>query len=91
MALPKTIIILALSLLLSQTGLAMHDVHCLDGEHEQACEIYLTHDHGVNKNTDNIQLEVSVYAKKPGSHTSLVPPALSLSLYLSRAPPYLHS
>lgn len=35
---------LALALLLSQMAIAVHDIHCLDGEHDHTCEIYLTQD-----------------------------------------------
>jgi len=84
----KIIIVLALTLLLSQTAIAVHDIHCFDGEHDQTCEIYFTQDHSANNNADQNQLETVAYGEKPYGFIALVSPTTFSALYLSRAPPY---
>jgi len=84
----KNIIVLALMLLLSQTAVAMHDVHCLDEQHDQTCEVYFTQDHNASHDVDQSQLERIVYDEKLNRFTTLVSPATLIFRYLSRAPPY---
>lgn len=86
----KNTIVLALALLLSQTAVAVHDIHCLDGEHEQSCEIYFSQDNSASTDTQREQLERIVYKQKPEHFTSLVSPTTFISFYLTRAPPQKH-
>jgi len=78
---------LALALLLSQTAVAMHDIHCLEGEHDQLCEIYFTQDHSASNDIDSAQLERAVYVEKSDEVSALVPPLIYIFFCLSRAPP----
>jgi len=84
------VVIFALTLLLSQTAIAVHDVHCLDGDHDQSCEIFLTQDHNADNNTVQNQLEAVEYDERPHGFNSLVSSTLLSSLYLPRAPPHSH-
>lgn len=84
----KIVIALALTLLLSQTAVAVHDVHCLDGEHDQTCEIYFAQDHSANNNADQNQLATIDHGEKLDSFIAVVSATTFIPLYLSRAPPY---
>lgn len=81
------LIALALALLLTQTAVAVHDIHCPDGEHDQACEIYFTQDHSASSDAAKNKLEHITYAKKPDGFTARVSPIICIFPYLSRAPP----
>jgi len=81
------IIALALALLLAQTSVAAHDIHCLDGEHDQTCEIYFTQDHSASCNAVQSQSEPVAYGEKPSSFRALFAPNSFILPYLSRAPP----
>jgi len=83
----KNIIVLALALLLSQTAIAVHDIHCLNGEHEQTCEVYFTQDHSASSSASQNQPERIVYGENTDSYASLSSPAIFVLPYLSRAPP----
>jgi len=82
------IIVLALMLLLSQTAVAVHDIHCLEGEHDQMCETYFTQDQSASSDIGQNQFECMAYGEKPDSFTTVISPTIFISLYLSRAPPY---
>lgn len=82
-----TIIALTLMLLLAQTSVAVHDIHCLEGEHDHTCEIYFTQDHSASCNIDQFELELIVYSEKRETIPSLNSPSINISHYLTRAPP----
>jgi len=86
----KNIVVLVIALLISQTAVAVHDVHGLDTEHDQSCEVYFTQDHSASSNTSHNQIEPIVYSIKPDSFIALVSPSSFKPLCLTRAPPYLH-
>jgi hypothetical protein len=83
----KNAIVLALALLLTQTAVAVHDIHCLDGEHDQTCEIYFAQDHSADSDAAKNKFECMTYGEKPDSFTAQTSPILSVFPYLSRAPP----
>lgn len=83
----KNVIALALALLLTQTAVAVHDIHCLDGEHDQTCEIYFAQDHSADSDAVKNKLECTAYGEKPASFIDPASPTLSVFPYLSRAPP----
>jgi len=80
-------LVLALALLLSQTAVAVHDIHCLEGEHEQACEVYFTQDHSVSSEIGQSQFTQMDYGESPSYVSALISPDLFVLTYLSRAPP----
>lgn len=86
----KNIIVLVIALLLSQTAVAVHDVHGLDTEHDQSCKVYFTQDHSASSNTSHNQIEPIVYSIKPDCFITFVSSSGFKHLYLTRAPPYLH-
>ena len=81
------IVVLAISLLLSQASVAVHDIHCLDGEHDQTCEVYATQDHSAAKTDDKKQGEPLLTSEGLVTFAPLVSPNLFVPTYLSRAPP----
>ena len=80
-------LVLVIALLLSQTAVAVHDIQCLDGDHDQTCEVYFTQDHSADNDSGQDQPEGLVYGEEPDSLTSLNWPSLIDTSYLSRAPP----
>ncbi len=83
----KNVIVLALALLLTQTAVAVHDIHCLDGKHDQTCEVYFSQDHSANSDAAKNMLECLAYGEKLDCFKAQVSPSLSIFPYLSRAPP----
>jgi len=82
------ILVLVLTLLITQTAIAAHDINCLEGEHSQTCDVYLTQDHNAGSHTDQSQLEGVPYGEWSGRFTALISPSTLVSVYFSRAPPY---
>ena len=83
----KNVIALALALLLTQTAVAVHDIQCLDGKHDQTCKIYFSQDHSANSEAVKNKLACAVYAEKPDSFAVQCSPTIFVSFYFSRAPP----
>jgi len=83
----KKILVLALALLLSQTAVAVHDIHCVDGDHNQTCEIYFTQDQSASSNTAHSLPERKTFNEKTDARTALISPTISILSYLSRGPP----
>lgn len=79
--------VLALALLMSQTAVAVHDIQCLDGDHDHTCEVYFTQDHNADSDGDKTQAERLAYGEEPVSSKALSSPSLFDTSYLSRAPP----
>ena len=84
------IIAFTLMLLLAQSSVAVHDIHCLEGEHDHTCEIYFTQDHTASSNIDQFELELIVYSEKLETISSFTSPSLKISHYHTRAPPNEH-
>jgi len=80
-------LILILALMLSQTVVVMHDVNCLDGEHDQACEVFFAQDHSASNAATHEWVELMAQGGKPEGYYGKDSTALFSSYYLSRAPP----
>lgn len=80
-------VVLALALLMSQTAIAVHDVHCLDEEHNQTCEVFFTQDHSASTNTDIEPVGRFTRAENLECFRASISPHLIALSYLSRAPP----
>ena len=80
-------ILLILALVLTQVGTVVHGIECLDEQHDQQCEVYVTQDHSAGGVTLEPQ-PISV-AKEELSVSALQNQQSSFdqSSYLSRAPP----
>lgn len=83
----KYVIALALALLLTQTAVALHDIHCLDGVHDQTCEVYLSQDHSAGTDAPKIKPECINHSAKPDCFAFKASPTTFDFPYLSRAPP----
>ncbi len=84
----RIVVVFALTLLLSQTVVAVHDIHCLGEEHEQSCEVFFTQDHGADKASVQVQPETELYDVQPPVYKSAISSTLFSSHYLPRAPPF---
>jgi len=80
-------IILALALLLSQTASAVHDAECLDGAHDQTCEVFFAQDHSASAADSQNKVESTSHSGQIDSVTLKASPLVFDSCYLSRAPP----
>lgn len=83
----KIIVVFALTLLITQTVVAVHDIHCLGEEHEQSCEVFFTQDHSADKTSVQVQPESKVYGEQPAVSKSAISSTSFTSRYLPRAPP----
>ena len=78
----------AIALLLSQSTLALHEIHCLDEEHTESCQVCTTHDQSAcNPVNQNKSESISFQGEQ---ETLYLDASLQdiISLYQSRAPPH---
>lgn len=80
-------LLLALALFVTQSAVSLHDIKCIDGEHESLCEVYATQDH----NAKDIEASGQSYAflsdAKPDGYFAPNSNPLFNQPYDSRAPP----
>jgi len=82
-------IVLVLALLLPQTAIAVHDIQCLVGEHDQTCEVYFAQDHSASSNFIQTYIDCANQCEEPSGLTAQNPPLTFAFYCLSRAPPKL--
>ncbi len=80
---------LAIALMATQTAVAIHDIHCLDGDHEQICEIYFTQDHSASAEGGDSPSISAFFGANSFAFAALNSPRIFQSFYFSRAPPHL--
>ena len=80
-------LLIALALLLSQTAVALHDIHCLDEDHSQSCQVCATHDHNACDIVSQNSLQANTFSEQLEIAFVVIPTDCTYSSYLSRAPP----
>ena len=82
--------LLILALVLTQASTVVHGIECLEEQHDQQCQVYVTQDHSAS----DIALEaqpISVAKEELGAATLANQfTSFPRSSYLSRAPPVLN-
>ncbi len=80
-------LLLALALLVTQSAVSLHDIECIDGEHEHLCEVYATQDHSAKHSEASGQSYALLSDTKPDCYFALNSNLLFNQPYDSRAPP----
>ena len=72
---------------LSQTAVALHEIHCLDESDSQICQVCAANDHSACNIVTKCTLGCVVYSQKLTVTLASAVSSLNYSLYLCRAPP----